>query len=258
MRYRESVPHAGLRPFVEAIWTMSSAAVVPNRRAGTILPDGAVEIVVSFGGPIGIPPLRRPHTRVLLGPSDRVRRVTYSGVVDLVGFRLRPGIARAIVQSPLARVVNRLVPLVSAAPALDAALESSLDQRSSSTARSDAVQRAIEAFVRQLPRPNGFFQRSVEAIHARQGRIRIEELASELSVSRRQLERAFLANIGLSPKRWCRVVRFQHAVQSMSEQRDCDWADLAYRLGYADQAHFCREFRTFTEVAPTGAWWPRG
>ena len=237
---------------------MSSAVTVESSAAGTILPDGAAEIVLSFADPIRIPPVRRPQMRILLGPSDSLRRVIYLGVVDLVGLRFRPGSVRAIVATPLTSLVNRIVPLASVAPALDARLEAGLAGVGSTSNRSGAIQDVIGSFLGQTKPPNGIFLRSVETIRARQGRIKIQELATQLPVSRRQLEREFLANIGLSPKRWCRVVRFQHAVETMSQERDCDWADLAHRIGYADQAHFCREFRTFTDAVPTRAWWPRG
>jgi AraC-like DNA-binding protein len=258
MGYGESAPRDELRPFVEAIWTMTSRADPATAGRGTILPDGAAEIVVSCGDPIAIPPRRRLQRRVLLGPSDRVRRVIYAGAVDLVGVRLRPGVVRAMVNAPLARLVNRIVPLGSVAPSLDAKLAECVASAGASVKRRDAMQRVIESFTRQTTPPDGFFPRAIDAIRAQQGRIRIDDLASRLGVSRRHLEREFLANVGLSPKRWCRVIRFQCAVESMSERRDCDWADLAQRIGYADQAHFCREFRQFTDVPPTSAWWPRG
>ena len=238
MGYGESAPRDELRPFVEAIWTMTSRADPATAGRGTILPDGAAEIVVSCGDPIAIPPRRRLQRRVLLGPSDRVRRVIYAGAVDLVGVRLRPGVVRAMVNVPLARLVNRIVPLGSVAPSLDAKLAEGVASAGASGKRPDAMQRVIESFTRQTTPPDGFFTRAIDAIRAQQGRIRIDDLASRLGVSRRHLEREFLANIGLSPKRWCRVIRFQCAVESMPMSKIRYWPSPARLASYIAASAF--------------------
>jgi len=65
----------------------------------------------------------------------------------------------------------------------------------------------------------------------------------------------FLRTSGLSRKRWCRVVRFQGVLAATSSPARQDWADVAHRFGYADQAHLVREFVEFTGKPPTGVWW---
>jgi AraC-like DNA-binding protein len=79
----------------------------------------------------------------------------------------------------------------------------------------------------------------------------ITEMAIELGISSRQLQRRFLASVGLPPKQFVRVLRFVRMWQVASMRRPETWAALAAEHGYADQAHMVREFRAFGVEPPT-------
>ncbi len=61
----------------------------------------------------------------------------------------------------------------------------------------------------------------------------------------------FREEVGLAPKTWLRVQRFQRAVQQLYAGVDVRWAELALDCGYYDQAHFANEFRAFSGVDAT-------
>lgn len=82
------------------------------------------------------------------------------------------------------------------------------------------------------------------------GRLRITDLARSLEISRRQLERRFPATAGTSPKTAARVARFRQAVDALHARPSDSLSRLAYRLGYADQAHMTREFKAFAGQSP--------
>ena len=73
------------------------------------------------------------------------------------------------------------------------------------------------------------------------GRVRVEDLAYRVGWSRRKLERQFARHVGLSPKALCRVARLQELVTRLGTQ---PLAHLALDLGFADQAHLSRDFRS--------------
>ena len=66
----------------------------------------------------------------------------------------------------------------------------------------------------------------------------------------RRFGQLFSESVGLSPKRWLRLRRFQRALAS-AHRADVDWASAAIELGYADQAHLTREFRAFAGITPS-------
>jgi AraC-like DNA-binding protein len=69
--------------------------------------------------------------------------------------------------------------------------------------------------------------------------------------SRRWLTRAFSDCVGMTPKRYCRLLRFQHVVRRVSSGGRVNWADLVASGGFSDQAHLAHEFRAFSGLSPT-------
>ncbi len=82
----------------------------------------------------------------------------------------------------------------------------------------------------------------------------VEHVRDRLGLSPRQLINRFRARVGLAPKLFARVARFQRALHDShrpSATTKGSWADLALRHGYSDQAHFVRELRAFAGTTPT-------
>lgn len=77
----------------------------------------------------------------------------------------------------------------------------------------------------------------------------VTELAGIACLGKRQFERVFSQCVGMRPKDYSRVVRFQKALWLMQNGRE-DYAGIAYTSGYADQSHFIREFRKFCGHTP--------
>lgn len=82
------------------------------------------------------------------------------------------------------------------------------------------------------------------------GNIHISELATSLGYSERHILRMFNEVFGMSPKDYCKIIRFQNVLSNMlSDQKQNNSAYIA-GLGYSDQAHFQREFKSFTGITP--------
>jgi len=77
-------------------------------------------------------------------------------------------------------------------------------------------------------------------------------LAREAGVSRKHLAESFRAELGMTPKRLARLVRFERLLAALRAGPDApgDWTLAALAHGYYDQAHFTREFRAFTGLTP--------
>ena len=69
--------------------------------------------------------------------------------------------------------------------------------------------------------------------------------------AKRFIER-FKAEVGVSPKHYCRIRRFQRTVTRAHRGQIVDWPQVALECGYYDQAHFIHEFRSFAGLTPTG------
>ncbi|WP_152521099.1 helix-turn-helix domain-containing protein [Nocardiopsis ganjiahuensis] len=86
-------------------------------------------------------------------------------------------------------------------------------------------------------------------VRSSQGRIRVEDLADEVGWSRKRLSARFRAQLGITPKRAARLVRFDHAARLLAAGHTA--ADVAAESGYADQSHLHREVKSFAGHTPT-------
>ncbi len=75
-------------------------------------------------------------------------------------------------------------------------------------------------------------------------------IASEYGISERQLQRKFKTHVGVSASKFIRIQKFEKALGLIANARYGELTNIAYELGYSDQAHFINDFRTFTQLAP--------
>jgi AraC-like DNA-binding protein len=91
-----------------------------------------------------------------------------------------------------------------------------------------------------------------QAIHLFRSRaLSVSQCARSVGVSERRLSQVFREEVGMAPKTWCRIRRFQSALQALHSGVDVRWAELALRCGYYDQSHFANDFRAFSGIDPT-------
>lgn len=90
--------------------------------------------------------------------------------------------------------------------------------------------------------------------------VSVVECATSVGISERRLSQVFREEIGVAPKLWRRLRRFQAARQALYRKADVPWAILALDCGYYDQSHFANDFKAFSGIDPstypasTGAW----
>jgi AraC-like DNA-binding protein len=252
MDYHEHAPCPDLGSHVECVWTLSSGAAPAPDNTGTILPDGACEIVLSVGDPIRISrALDAPVlTRMIIGQMERPWRLAYSGAVDVIGVRLWPWAPRSLLSCPPWTLNGMVTPLAMVAPRLDTRLKSAVTVDLDPGRRRSTVEAILTEAVADAATPDPVTVAAARLIRARNGSLRIHDVAQRLGVSERQLERKFVRDVGLSPKRWSRVIRFRLALEQAFNPREPAFAAVAQRLGYADQAHLTREFLQFAGQPP--------
>jgi AraC-like DNA-binding protein len=84
------------------------------------------------------------------------------------------------------------------------------------------------------------------------GASRIASVADSTGLSPKRFIERFKTSVGITPKHYCRIRRFQTALAAAENGRRVDWTRIALDCGYFDQAHFIRDFRAFSGITPTG------
>src|SRR6185295_5336234 len=79
----------------------------------------------------------------------------------------------------------------------------------------------------------------------------LEEWAATACLSLRQFERNFITRVGISPKLFIRIVRFEYAMKIKNAYPDKNWSEIAMECNYTDSSHLLREFKEFAEFPPS-------
>jgi AraC-like DNA-binding protein len=83
------------------------------------------------------------------------------------------------------------------------------------------------------------------------GNVQIPDLARNAGLSVRQFERCFAQQVGVHPKLFARIVRFEAALDSKARSSGKSWTKVAHEFGYYDQMHMVHDFQSFTGGTPT-------
>jgi AraC-like DNA-binding protein len=79
----------------------------------------------------------------------------------------------------------------------------------------------------------------------------VSSLPEQVGLSQRYFIQTFQQQVGLTPKAFCRVRRFQHVLHAVHGKKEVDWAMVALDCGYYDQPHFIHDFKLFSGFTPS-------
>ena len=252
MRYREIKPQPPLRRFIECFWTLESDHSEPNVAPAPILPDGCVELILNCGG--AFQEIKENGERISQPPHFVVGQMTQpiwiapSGAVELIGVRFHPGGTIPFLDQPLHELTNRIIELGGIDSALESELVRALASSLDLTSRINAIESCLTRRAQSFAGDQRWLKLTANAVRV-SGRITVDTLADAAGVSTRQLERRFLGEVGIGPKLFCRILRFQQVFRAVAED-SASWAALAIDCGYYDQAHLIRDFQEFAHQTP--------
>lgn len=231
--WQTRLPIPKLRPWVSHFWWSRNNA----DRFHSILPDGSVDLVIEADCTTA--------GSWLFGTSTSAADVPLGAGMDYFGVRFRPGQARHFMKLAAKELTDhhedapRLLPF---------SIEPMLEQWSDA----DPFVQVESLLERHLERSSPESHRIDQVIHwieAQNGNVRIEEVAAMYGKSRRQLERTFLHMVGISPKLFASIVRFQQATRRLTRS-STSLAEVALASGYSDQSHMTNDFRRLAGSSP--------
>ncbi|MBX9962491.1 MAG: helix-turn-helix domain-containing protein [Burkholderiales bacterium] len=226
-------PAGALGAFVECLWY--GAAATAEERHHVVAPDGRMDVVLAFDDARGDAMVFGTTTRAI--PYELVAGRRY------LGIRFRPGCSRRMIEHRPLAVRDRRDPVERVAGIDAYAL---LDLAASARGPQQALQAvagSLEPSVRHLDGRDDLVTALAAYVDGRHGNLKVSELAHQAGVSERQLERLFVEAVGLPPKLYARVVRYQRVRAALARGAK-PGAALAQRFGYTDQSHLLRDLRS--------------
>jgi AraC-like DNA-binding protein len=173
-----------------------------------------------------------------------------TGEGRVVGVGFLPGGFRTFLDGPVSAITGRFPPVTEVFGAAGAALATAVHTTADPSAALVRLERFLVARAPRVDPKAEQAARVVERIAASPGLVRVDALAADLGVRPRGLQRLFHEYVGVGPKWVIRRYRMLEAAARAEEGTDVDWAALAGELGYADQAHFTRDFTASVGLSP--------
>lgn len=247
-------PHPALGAFVRRLVGFAEEAAAPIRRLE--MPASSVALIVGFEGDGWAieqgGAARGRHAAFAAGLHGTAAVTEQRGRVAGVQADLTPEGAHRLLAVSMAELAGTVAPLDDAAG--DDPATRALAERLAAAPDWDARLDAMEAWLaRRLDRtPAGgapHVAHAVRRLRETGGSVPVGVLCEEIGWSRRHLAVRFREHTGVTPKAMARLVRFERAVAALTHG-DPDLARVALDCGYADQAHFSREFREFAGLPP--------
>ncbi len=277
--FRHYLPGPQLRPYVCGYMWLTLEGEEPERTVHRFHADGRSEtyfhsadpllhrllpgaypcLTFNFGDPWT---LRQDASAALeLRTSWAMGAMTRSGVsqfgrhAEALGVMFHAGQAHLFLKASAQSLTDRVVSLDDLWGPDARALQARLAELRAPTEKIRVLEAALLRRLR-VGRSSESLQPLARWIEDRRGNVSVAKLSELTGVSRQHLARRFRQEVGVSPKQFCRFVRFHALVNHAYFARYLDWAAMAAEFGYYDQAHLIAEFKEFTSLPP-GRFFPR-
>ncbi len=255
MQLRARIPAPPLDAFVVKIWSFEGYA--PAHGFERLMPDGSGQIVFNLAEDRSRVYDPGDHSRIqslpgsiVAGPHSRFFVIDTIEQCSTIGVHFRPGGLFPFFGMPASELHDRHVALDALWGSFAGELRESLLEAPSVDARLLLVEQALLARAStSLLHPAVPF--ALGAFHRGPRTQTIAAVTGRIGLSARRFAQLFREQVGLTPKLYCRVQRFQRAVQQIAAGRRVEWTGVALDCGYFDQAHFINDFRAFSGLTPT-------
>jgi len=247
--FQRFAPSAKLAPYIQSYWFIQSEQQSINT-SEYLHPDGGMSITFNYSDSLKFDDGADVGGTLFDGAHISSRAMHLKGKFDVVGIRFLPAGARAFLAMPLNELKSELLPS-SDIPLLG---HEELYQKLADASSYREKTSLIETWLFNIINPEQAATKAVNAsltiLNKHHGAIAISSMAKQLDVNQRRLERLFNDQVGLTAKEYARNIRIKQARTYLKQHPHLSLADIAYELGFFDQAHFSKQFKQVVGISP--------
>ncbi|UOQ55636.1 AraC family transcriptional regulator [Hymenobacter cellulosivorans] len=250
MDFQQFAPPESLQGVVRYFWTLQQPESGP--KTFRTIADGCPGLILQHpGGGAILDQTAKPWPELLLyGQATQATTMVAEGPFQLVGACLQPGAERLVFNLRADELTDTCLD-ASLLPGPGRCFARQLLHTESLPAQLDLLTTLLLAARRATQvRPEPGVQHALTQILRSQGRVSLPTLLAELPFSERSFQRKFQEYVGVSPKLFARICRFQTSLGQLRAAQYEKLSDLASANDYADQSHHIRAFREFAGVSP--------
>jgi len=249
-------PKPPLSNFVDSFWLYEGRGA--TQQTERILPTGTLELAIN---------LRQNELR-FYDAEPTYHRFSLSGAVVsgahgsgfvpestdeiiIIGVHFKPGGAFPFLGLPAGDLADTHVDLEALWGRSASRLRERLCEAGTAAERFQLLQEALLSRLSHGVEKHYVVSTALEMFGKNQARPTVREAAKYLGLSQRRFIQIFKGEVGLTPKLFSRIQRFQQTRSFIEQNLFSDWTTLALDFGYFDQSHFIREFLEFSGLSPT-------
>lgn len=256
MLYLSHKPSPPLHLAVEAIWLY--AGYHPPHQLERVLPSGTIEWVINLREDIfrcyhqeTFQPIDDQPGMLIAGPRSRVQVIDTEQQAEIMGVQLKPGGLRYLTPESAREFADLDVPLEAIWGSDATQLREELVAAPSPWAKVLRLEHFLVQRMNLDRAPHPAVAEALRRLEPSELPWKQADLADDLGLSSRRFIEVFTTSIGLTPKVYARIRRFQKALGTIHRRQHRSWADLAFDCGWYDQAHMIRDFKQFSGLTPS-------
>jgi AraC-like DNA-binding protein len=244
------IPQMPLAMFVDYFWYVQGYN--PAHSKELALPDGSVEVVIDLReDTIRLFDSRNRElnfgSSILCGPHSDYFVIDTACESRVIGIHFKPGGIHAFVKEPLDEILNVHISLHT----IWGSRVSEIRDELLASLVPDEMFRVLERRLLSLATKDLERHPAVQFVLSNLHDGQIAEIIEQIGISHRRFNEIFKHEVGMTPKRLSRIYRFQEVLRSISDGKKISWTDIALACGYYDQAHFVKDFQSFSGINPS-------
>lgn len=254
MFLRTYVPGPPLDEYIDRFWLCSDTPAHPRER---ILPSGTVELVINLSDdeiriydPLHPACVRRYPGAVVSGPYSNFFLIDPLQHASIIGVHFRPGRAVPVLGVPAVELADTHLDLKTLWGRTATELRERLGTAATPAERFAVLEEVLRSRLCRRLRHHNAVPVALDAFEQADTAVKVRDLARQVGLSQRRFIQLFTAAVGLTPKLYGRVRRFQRARELVRNATAPDWAEVAVACGYFDQSHLIRDFGEFSGLSP--------
>lgn len=251
MIYSEYAPSFLLSPYVKTYWFLEGLLPKEALQPERIFPDGCMELIVHYGEAfqkLTGNSLQKQASAFVYGQLEEFIELVPAAVTGVMGVKFYPNGLAHFTNLPVNQIKDQAVELNHIFKADSNQLLADFSEAKNFSLKVQCMDNFLLGHLHAPGHKAALVHAIMQDIYKCNGSITVAALVSKYHISERQLERIFSQAIGLSPKNFSRIIRFQQVFRLAGSAGSL--TSLALEAGYFDQAHFSREFKSFTGLSP--------
>jgi AraC-like DNA-binding protein len=254
VNYETFQPHPDIASLVKCYWTLEIPAS-PDTPKQRVVPDGCIEMMFILGDDVKRYTSEKKFIiqprSLVLGQITKPFYVQPTGHVNTFAVRFYPYGFANFVTTPIKELANKETPVHELfGKSVAKELERSIVKATNTTKRIKIVEKFLRARLLDRGTIDSIVKTTIDAILSTRGSTPINSILLKDLSKRRQLERKFLKQVGISPKQLGKVIRLQAALKVLLRTKREKLTAIAYDSEYYDQSHFIKDFKKLTGTNP--------